>query len=71
MNYEELRQMTFKALDRVKQLGKKIEMSVFDREMDEWYDQFLVECDPEQRIEIEYYHKMNEMFSDHMYQKPE
>lgn len=60
---EQLRQMTFRALNRVKQLGEKIEMSVFDKEMDEWYASFLEECSPEQRAEIEYYNKMDEFFS--------
>ena len=59
MEYEQLRQMTFRALERVKQLGKDVEMNIFDREMDEWYAQFLVECSPEQREEIEYYQKMH------------
>lgn len=70
MDHEQLRQMTFRTLDRVKQLGKEIEMAVFDRGMDEWYDQFLVECSPEQREEIEYHHEMNKFFSDHVYIPP-
>jgi hypothetical protein len=62
MNHEQLRQMTFRALDRVKQLGRDAEMLVFDREMDQWYANFLEACDPEQREEIEYHHKIHEMF---------
>jgi len=61
MDHEQLRQMAFRALNRAKHLGEDVEMSIFDREMDEWYASFLVECDPEQRKEIEYHDKINQM----------
>ena len=66
-DHEKLRQMTFLALDRVKQLGPEVEANVFDRGMDEWYDNFVETCSPEQREEIEGQHKMNELFKDHPY----
>lgn len=58
MNEEQLKQMAFRALDRVKRLDKDAQNSVLDREMEQWYEQFLKECSPEQRAEIEYHHKM-------------
>ena len=48
-----LSQMTFKALHRVVNLGQDVADAVFDRELSEWYHEFLDSCDPEQRKEYE------------------
>lgn len=64
MTEEQLRQMTFRALDRVKMLGQSVEDMVFDREMDKWYEEFLETCDPEQRREIEYHHEVHKMIKE-------
>ena len=65
-NHQRLKRMLFKALNRVTQLnldrGLDAIGSVFDRELVEFYEQYLAECDPEERKEWECHDRVSAAF---------
>lgn len=55
LSEEQLERMTFRALERVRELGGDTWMAVFDQEMLDWCEQYWERMDPEERAEWEYH----------------
>lgn len=61
MNDEQLSRMTFRALERVRNLGGDTWQSVFDQEMQDWFDKYWEAMDPEEKAEWEYHRRFTKL----------